>query len=71
MSTPRDSIHCASTDEDLQDLEDGQIADQRLMALQTGKTQSVPLSAILKRYGTESDPENPDAGSDLARLRKV
>lgn len=71
MSTPRDPILCASTDEDLQDLEDGQIAAQRLMALQTGKTQSVPLSVILKRYGTESDSENPDAGSDLARLRKV
>jgi RHH-type transcriptional regulator, rel operon repressor / antitoxin RelB len=37
----------------LEDLEDIQIADERLRALREGRSKTVPLEEIVKRYGLE------------------
>jgi RHH-type transcriptional regulator, rel operon repressor / antitoxin RelB len=37
--------------EHLDDLEDIYLAEQRLVALRSGKTKAVPLQAVLKRHG--------------------
>lgn len=39
--------------EHLDDLEDLYLAEQRLIDLRAGKTQAVPLDAVMKRYGME------------------
>lgn len=39
--------------EHLDDLEDLYIAEQRLTDYRAGKTQSVPLEEVMKRYGME------------------
>jgi RHH-type transcriptional regulator, rel operon repressor / antitoxin RelB len=39
--------------EHLADLEDVYIAVQRLMDVRSGKTKSVPLEEVMKRYGIE------------------
>jgi RHH-type rel operon transcriptional repressor/antitoxin RelB len=39
--------------EHLDDLEDLYIAEQRLIANRAGKSQSVPLDEVMKRYGLE------------------
>ena len=40
--------------EHLEDLEDVEIADQRLDKLRTGKTRTVPLSRLLRKYAVDS-----------------
>lgn len=40
--------------EHLDDLEDAYIAEQRLSDIRSGKTQTVPLEDVMKRYGMES-----------------
>jgi hypothetical protein len=35
------------------DLEDVKIADKRLEKLQTGKTRTVPLSRLVRKYGVD------------------
>ena len=37
--------------EHLDDLEDLYLAEQRLIDIRTGKSQSVPLEEVMKRYG--------------------
>jgi RHH-type rel operon transcriptional repressor/antitoxin RelB len=37
----------------LEDLEDVEIADRRLDRLRTGKTRTVPLSRLLRKYGVD------------------
>lgn len=37
----------------LDDLEDLYLAEQRLIDIQTGKTETVPLKEAMKRYGLE------------------
>ncbi|MEO1767944.1 type II toxin-antitoxin system RelB family antitoxin [Thiobacter aerophilum] len=37
----------------LDDLEDLYLAEQRLIDLRAGKTQTVPLEEVMKRYGME------------------
>ena len=39
--------------EHLDDLEDLYLAEQRLIDIRTGKTQTVPLEEVMKRYGLE------------------
>ena len=39
--------------EHLEDLEDLYLAEQRLIDIRTGKTQTVPLEEVMKRYGME------------------
>lgn len=39
--------------EHLDDLEDLYLAEQRLIDIRAGKTQTVPLEEVLKRYGME------------------
>lgn len=39
--------------EHLDDLEDLYLAEQRLLAHRAGKSQSVPLEAVMRRYGVE------------------
>jgi RHH-type rel operon transcriptional repressor/antitoxin RelB len=39
--------------EHIEDLEDIEIADKRLENLQTGKTRTVPLSRLLRKYGAD------------------
>ena len=39
--------------EHLDDLEDLYLAEQRLIDIRSGKTQSVPLEEVMKRYGLE------------------
>lgn len=39
--------------EHLDDLEDLYLAEQRLIDLRAGKTQTVPLDQVMKRYGLE------------------
>jgi len=40
--------------EHLDDLEDLYLAEQRLIDIQAGKSQSIPLEAVIERYGLES-----------------
>lgn len=40
--------------EHLDDLEDLYLAEQRLIDIHAGKTQTVPLEDVMKRYGLES-----------------
>ena len=40
--------------EHLDDLEDLYLAEQRLIDIQAGKSQTVPLEEVLERYGLES-----------------
>ena len=40
--------------EHLADLEDLYFAEQRLMEIQAGKTQTIPLEDVMKRYGVEN-----------------
>ena len=40
--------------EHLDDLEDLYLAEQRLIDIRAGKTQTVPLEEVMKRYGLES-----------------
>lgn len=40
--------------EHLDDLEDLYLAEQRLIDIRAGKTQTVPLEEVMKRYGMES-----------------
>lgn len=40
--------------EHLDDLEDLYLAEQRLIDIQAGKSQSVPLEEVMERYGLES-----------------
>jgi RHH-type rel operon transcriptional repressor/antitoxin RelB len=40
--------------EHIDDLEDLYLAEQRLVDYRAGKTQSVPLEEVMKRYGMES-----------------
>lgn len=42
----RDAIH-----EHLQDLEDAELVESRLEAIRRGEADTVPLSALMKRYG--------------------
>jgi len=37
----------------LDDLEDLYLAEQRLSAIHTGKTKTVPLTAVMQRYGMD------------------
>lgn len=37
----------------LDDLEDLYLAEQRLIDIRTGKTQTVPLEEVMRRYGLE------------------
>jgi len=39
--------------EHLDDLEDLYLAEQRLIDIRAGKTQTVPLEEVMKRYGLE------------------
>jgi RHH-type rel operon transcriptional repressor/antitoxin RelB len=39
--------------EHLDDLEDLYLAEQRLLEIRTGQTQTVPLEDAMRRYGTE------------------
>jgi RHH-type rel operon transcriptional repressor/antitoxin RelB len=39
--------------EHLDDLEDLYLAEQRLIAIRAGKTDTVPLDEVMKRYGME------------------
>ena len=39
--------------EHLDDLEDLYLAEQRLIDIRSGKTQTVPLEEVMKRYGLE------------------
>lgn len=39
--------------EHLDDLEDLYLAEQRLTDIRTGKTQTIPLDELMKRYGLE------------------
>ena len=39
--------------EHLDDLEDLYLAEQRLIDIRAGKTQTVPLEEVVKRYGVE------------------
>ena len=39
--------------EHLDDLEDLYLAEQRLIDIRAGKTQTVPLEEVMKRYGVE------------------
>lgn len=39
--------------EHLDDLEDLYLAEQRLVDIRSGKTQTVPLEEVMKRYGLE------------------
>jgi Predicted DNA-binding protein with an HTH domain len=39
--------------EHLDDLEDLYLAEQRLVDIRAGKTQTVPLEEVMKRYGLE------------------
>ncbi len=47
----------------LEDLEDVAIADKRLEKFRTGKTRSVPLSRLLRKYGVDSG----QPGTSLSR----
>ncbi len=40
--------------EHLDDLEDLYLAEQRLIDIQAGKSQTVPLEEVIERYGLES-----------------
>ena len=40
--------------ENLDDLEDLSLAEQRLIDLRDGKSETVPLEEVMKRYGLES-----------------
>ncbi len=40
--------------EHLDDLEDLYLAEQRLIDIQAGKSQAVPLEEVIERYGLES-----------------
>lgn len=40
--------------EHLDDLEDLYLAEERLIELRAGRTQTVPLEEVMKRYGMES-----------------
>lgn len=40
--------------EHLDDLEDLYLAEQRLIDIRAGKTQTLPLEEVMKRYGVES-----------------
>lgn len=42
--------------EHLDDFEDLYVAEQRLIDIRSGKTQTVPLEEVMKRYGLESSP---------------
>jgi RHH-type rel operon transcriptional repressor/antitoxin RelB len=39
--------------EHLDDLEDVYLAEQRLIDIRAGKTQTIPLEEVMKRYGLE------------------
>lgn len=39
--------------EHIEDLEDLYLAEQRLIEIRAGKTQTVPLEEVMKRYGME------------------
>jgi len=39
--------------EHLDDLEDLYLAEQRLLDIRAGKTQTIPLEVVMKRYGME------------------
>jgi RHH-type rel operon transcriptional repressor/antitoxin RelB len=39
--------------EHLDDLEDVYLAEQRLIDIRSGKTQTIPLEDVMKRYGLE------------------
>ena len=54
--TGRTKAYCAKQAiiEHLEDLEDVEIADQRLDKLRTGKTRTVPLSRLVRKYGVDS-----------------
>ena len=53
--TGRTKAYCAKQAiiEHLEDLEDVEIADQRLDKLRTGKTRTVPLSRLVRKYGVD------------------
>ena len=40
--------------ENLDDLEDLSLAEQRLIDIRAGKSETVPLEEVMKRYGLES-----------------
>lgn len=44
---------CEAILEYLDDLEDLYLAEQRLTDIRAGKTQTVPLETVMKRYGME------------------
>lgn len=39
--------------EHIEDLEDLYLAEQRLVALRSGKSEAIPLEDVMKRYGLE------------------
>lgn len=39
--------------EHIEDLEDLYLAEQRLVALRSGKSEAIPLGDVMKRYGLE------------------
>ena len=43
----------AAIQEHLDDLEDLYLAEQRLIDLRTGKSETVPLEEVVKRYGVD------------------
>jgi RHH-type rel operon transcriptional repressor/antitoxin RelB len=53
--TGRTKAYCArqAIIEHLEDLEDVEIADKRLKDLQAGKTRTIPLSRLLRKYGVD------------------
>ncbi len=54
--TGRTTAYCAKQAiiQHLEDLEDVEIADKRLDKLRTGKTRTVPLSRLVRKYGVDS-----------------
>ena len=53
--TGRTKAYCArqAIIEHLEDLEDVEIADKRLKNLRAGRTRTVPLSRLLRKYGVD------------------
>ena len=62
--TGRSKAYCArqAIIEHLEDLDDVEIADKRLDNLRTGKTRTVPLSRLLRKYGVDRGHSGTPSG---------